>query len=72
MVNMDADQLLADSLDQKSSNNGRVDSAGQSQQDLLIANLLTNGGNLFLNKFVGQLKIGDALHGFGTNITGHK
>ena len=68
MIDMDADQLLADGLDQQSGNNGRVNTAGKSQQNLLIANLLTNQLALLIDESIGQFKIGDASHRLGTDI----
>ena len=71
MVDVDADELLADGLDQQSGNDGRVDTAGEGQQDLLVADLLTDQLDLLLDEGIGQLKIGDAGHGFGSDIGTH-
>ena len=68
MVDMHADQLLANGLDQQSGNHRRVDTAGQRQQNLLVANLLTHSSNLLFDERIGQLRSGDSLHVFGTNI----
>ena len=71
MVDMDTDQLLANSLDQQGGNNAGVNTAGQCQQHFLVANLRTNFSNLFLNELLCQCGIGDTLHGFGTYICRH-
>ncbi len=68
---MDTDQLLADSLDQQSCNNGRVNAAGQCQQDLLVANLLADSGDLLSNKCISKLWSGNALHRIGSYIGIH-
>ena len=68
VVDMHADQLLADGLDQQRRDDGAVHAAGESQQHLLVANLRTDGGNLLVDERIGQFRRGDARHGFGTDI----
>ena len=72
MVDMDTDQLLADCLDQQGGNHTGVNAAGQGQQDLLIANLGANLGDLLVDESLSKLRSGDACHGFGTYIIRHK
>ena len=71
VVDVDADELLADGLDQQSGNDGRIDTAGQGQQHLLVADLLADSLDLLVDEGIGQLKIGDAGHGFGSDIGIH-
>ena len=71
VVDVDTDELLADGLDQQGSHDGRVDAAGEGQQDLLVADLLAHGLDLLVDEGIGQLKIGDAGHGFGSDIGTH-
>jgi hypothetical protein len=68
---MHADQLLADGLDQQSCDNGAIHAAGQSQQNLLVTHLSTNGCDLLGDELLSLLKGGNASHGFGTNIAIH-
>ena len=69
---MNADQLLADGLDQQCGNDGGVDTTGQSQQHLLVANLCADLGDLLFDERIGQFEIGNTLHGFGTYIARHR
>ena len=71
VVDMDADQLLAYRADKQSRNYGRVNSAGQSQQYSLVADLLAYGSDLLFDELVRKLGGSDAFHGFGTYITAH-
>ena len=71
VIDMHADELLADGLDQKRRDDGRVHAAGQRQQDLLIADLRADGLHLFFNKRIGERRRGDALHRFGADIRIH-
>ena len=61
---MNANQLLADGLDEQCSNDGAVHTAGQCQQDLLITDLL--GDECFC-----QSRGSDTFHSFGTDIACH-
>ena len=63
---MNADKLLADGLDEKSRNNGRVNTAGEGEENLFVTNLCADFGNLFVNECLGQFGSGDTCHGFGT------
>ena len=72
VVDMDTDQLLADCLNQQSRNDRGVNTAGQRQQNLLVANLRANRGNLLFNKCICLLRSGNTLHGLGTYIARHK
>ena len=71
VVDMDADQLLAYRADKQRRDYGRVNSAGQSQQDSLAADLLAYGSDLLFDELVRKLGGSDAFHGFGTYITAH-
>ena len=68
VVDMHADELLADRLDQQRRDDGAVNAAGQRQQHLLVADLRAHSGNLLLDESIRQFKIGNASHGLGTNI----
>ena len=71
MVNVHANELLADGLDQQSSDDGRVDTTGQCQQHLLVADLFAHELDLFFNESRCKGFIGDALHRFGADNSGH-
>ena len=64
---MHAGELLADGLDQKRRDDGGVDPAGEGEQDLLIADLGTQGLDLFLNELLGESGRRDARHALGTS-----
>ena len=65
---MYADQLLANGLDQQCCNNRTVDTAAESQQNLLVTNLFANGCDLLGNESFSQFGGGDTSHGIGTQI----
>lgn len=46
VIDVYADQLLTDSLDEQGGNDGRIDAAGQCQQNLPVADLLAECGDL--------------------------
>ena len=69
---MDADQLLAHRLDQQGGHHRAVHPAGQGQQDLFIPDLAAQRVQLLGDKGLGQGGRGDALHGFGTLVVGHR
>ena len=71
VVHVHANQLLANGLDQQGGNNGAVNAAGKSQQDLLVANLFTDCGNLFVNERLGKFRGGDAHHVVGALVGIH-
>ena len=50
VIDVYADQLLTDSLDEQGGNNGRIDAAGQCQQDLPVADLLAERGDLLADE----------------------
>ena len=68
MVHMNADQLLADGLDEQRGDYGAVHAAGEGQQDFFIADLLTQLCELLGDKALRQSGGSDALHSLGTNI----
>ena len=68
MVDVDAHQLFADGLDEQSRHHAGIHAAGQGQQNLLIAHLGANLGDLLVDELLGQRGGGDALHAFGTYI----
>ena len=72
MVHVHAGQLLADGLDEQRGHDGRVHTAGQGQKDLLIADLLPQGGNLLVDKSLGQFGRGDARHALGAFVVCHR
>ncbi len=72
VVYMHAGQLLADGLDEQRGHDGRVHTAGQGQKDLLIADLLAQGGNLLVDKSLGQFGRGDARHALGAFVVCHR
>ena len=71
VVDVHADQLLADGLDQQGGHHAGVHAAAEGKQNLLAANLGANLGNLFLDESIGKLRGGDSLHGRGTDICIH-
>ena len=66
---MDGNQLLAHGLDEEGGDYGGIDTARQSEQNLLVANLGAQFLNLFFDEFPGQFGRGDPLHFRGTNVT---
>ena len=68
VVHVNADELLADGFDEQSGDYGAVHTAGEGQQDFLIADLLTQLRELLGDKALCQSGGGDTLHGCGTNI----
>ena len=68
MVDMDADELLADRLDEQRRDDGAVDAAGQGEQDIFIADLGAKRGELFFDERLRKLRRGDTLHGFRTFV----
>ena len=68
MVDMDADELLADRLDEQRRDDGAVDAAGQGEQDVLVADLRAKRGELFFDERLRKLRRGDTLHGFRTFV----
>ena len=71
MVHMDARQLFSNCLNQQCSNNRRVNAAGKSKQNLLVADLLPQSNQLFVYKSLGQFRCGDTLHGIRTSVILH-
>ena len=71
VVDVNADQVTADGFDQQGSHNGTVHAAGEGQQDLLIADLLTDGFNLLTDEGFGQFGGGDPLHAVRTLVVIH-
>ena len=70
MVHMDGNQLLAHGLDEERRDDGGVDTAGEGEEDLLVADLRTQFLDLFIDEFLGQCRGCDPLHVGGTNVSG--
>ena len=68
VVDMDADELLADRLDEQRRDDGAVDAAGQGEQDVLVADLRAERSELFFDERLRKLRRGDTLHGFRTFV----
>ena len=71
VVNVHADELFADRLDEQRRDNGRVNAAGECKKHLLIAYLSAKRLKLLCNESLGKLRRGDALHGFGALVICH-
>ena len=69
MIDMHANELLADRLDQKRGDNRGINTAGEGEQNLLITDLLFQGGNLFVDKRFGKLRGSNSFHGFRTSFS---
>ena len=72
VVDVNAGELLPHRLDEERRDDGRIDAAGEGKENLLIADLLPQFGDLFADKRFRERGRGDALHGFGTNVAGHR
>jgi len=72
VVDVHADELFADGFDEQCGDNGTVDTAGECQKHLLVTNLRTDSGDLFVDELRGKFGGGDAGHGFGTKIVAHE
>ena len=68
MVYMHIDQVLADGLDEKGSNDRRVNTTGQRQQHFLVTYLCFYSGDLLLDKSVSQGAGGNSFHFLGTFV----
>ena len=68
VVDVDADQLLADGLDQQRGHHAGIHAAGQRQKNLFAAYLRPDLLDLLGDKGVGEGGGRDAFHGFGTYI----
>ena len=62
VVYVNANKLLADSLDKKRCNNAGVNSTRKCQKHLFVANLRSDFGNLLVNKCVCKLESVNSLH----------
>ena len=71
VIDMHADQLLTDRLDQKRGDNRAVHPARQSEQHLFVAYPGAKLLHLLVNKRIGKLGSGDSFHCFGTYISLH-
>ena len=67
VVDVYAGELTPDGLVQKGGHDGGIHTAGEGQENLLVAYLLADGGYLLVDEGVGLLKGVDALHGFGAD-----
>ena len=68
---MHTDKLFTNGLDQQGCNNRAVNAAGKSQQDLLVTDLFTDCGYLFVDKGLSKFGGGDAHHVVRTLIGIH-
>ena len=71
MIDVHADEAVADRLDEQRGDDRRIDAAGQRQQYLAAANLRTQGVDLFSNECVRLLGCRDAGHVFRTLVVFH-
>ena len=71
VVDVDADELLADGLDEQRCNDGGVNTAGEGEENLLAAYLLAQFSQLFVDKGLRLLRSGDPFHGIGTSVKTH-
>ncbi len=69
MVDVHAYELLSDGFDQQRRGNGRVNTAGQRQQHLFIADLRSQVLHLLFDKGLRQLRRRNAFHGIRTFIS---
>jgi hypothetical protein len=68
---VNTNKLLADCLYEKCGNDGAVYAAGECEENLFIAYLLTNESDLLRNESIGKLGGGDTRHGFGSFVEIH-
>ena len=68
VVDMHADKLFADCLDEQSRDNRAVDSAREREQNLAVADLFADEINLFFDELIRKFFRGDADHVFGSFI----
>ena len=66
-----ANELFADSFDEKGSNNRRVNTSGKSEKNFFVAYLRTNCLYLFFDKSFCKSDSGYAFHCFGTYVVLH-
>ena len=71
VVYVDANQLLANGLDQHGGNHRGIHAAAECQQDLLIADLRAQSCDLLLDECLSQRGGCNALHIFGTSVQCH-
>lgn len=71
VVNMHANELLADGLDEQGRDNRTVDTTGKSQQDLFVADLLADCSDLLFDERLGKFGSGDTYHVVGTLVGIH-
>ena len=71
VVDVDADQVLADRLDQQRGADRRVDAARQSEQAFAVPDLFFERGDLFVDERLGKFGGVDAFHAFGTDVVLH-
>ena len=69
VVNVDADELLADSLDQQGGDDRAVHAAGEGEENFLIADLSAELLDLLVDERLRERRGGDAFHGFGSDIS---
>ena len=62
VVDVDADELLADGLDEQRCNDGGINTAGEGEENFLIAYLLAQFFELFIDKGLRLLGCGDPFH----------
>jgi hypothetical protein len=71
VVNVYANELLADRLQKKSGNDGRVNTAGKREQNLLVADLSANLCDLFCDESFCEFRGGNTSHGIRSEIGIH-
>ena len=69
VVHVDGNQLLAHGLDEERRDDGGVDTAGEGEEDLLVADLRAQFLDLFIDEFLGEGGGRDPLHVGGTNVS---
>ena len=71
MVDTHTGQLLADRFDQKCRNDRRINTAGQSQQNLLITDLFPQRCKLLVNEGLCKFRGGNPLHALRAFVFSH-
>ena len=71
VVYVDADELLADGLDEQRRDHGGVNAAGKCQKYVFVANLGADLFDFLVNESLGKFGRSDALHVFGTLVRIH-
>ncbi len=72
VIDVYADELLPDGLDQQGGDNRTIHTAGQGEEHLFSSNLFPDGSDLLCNKRSGKLRGCDSLHCFRAFIVLHE